>query len=116
MTESSKLFMVDELWSRPGEGPKLLEAYRRLYAEPAIAKGMTLTHSLVDPAFWLDDGENRLVFMWSLADGGAAWGQKIPNRKDPSIHAAWAELDRMAVRRTRALLGNADAVEEMSDV
>jgi hypothetical protein len=110
------IYLVDELVSKPGEGEKLLEAYERLYAAPAKARGQTLAHTLIEPCMWLDDGPNRLMFMWSLPTAQAAWQQKFPNRNDLHIRDVWKEIDAIAASRKRALLGDVDQLAELADV
>lgn len=110
---SGPIFLIDELVSRPGEGEALLEAYRRLIAVPAEQRGMWLSRTLVEPCLWGKTSPNRLIFMWSLPDAAAAWRQKSTNRHDPTIAAAWREIDGMAAERKRAFVCDAEMVGEL---
>ena len=110
---SGPIFLIDELVSRPGEGEALLEAYRRLIALPAERRGMWLSRTLVEPCVWSKTSPNRLIFMWSLPNAMAAWRQKSATRMEPTITAAWREIDSMATERKRALVCDAEMVGEL---
>ncbi|WP_170304667.1 hypothetical protein [Croceicoccus estronivorus] len=94
------IFILDQFESHPGDGEALHAFCHERYVPGAIARGMTLVHSLVSPPLWLDDGANRLFFLWSLADAEAFWAKNNLGRRDPDVHELWAELDcRVASRR-----------------
>lgn len=111
---SGPIFLIDELVSRPGEGEAVLEAYRRLIAVPAEQRGMWLSRTLVEPCVWGKTSSNRLIFMWSLPNAMAAWRQKSTNRFDPTIVAAWREIDGMVAERKRAFVCDAEMVGELA--
>ena len=85
------VFVIDDLVAKPGRGEELLRAYLARYAPGARERGMTLVHQLVSPAYWLPDGSNRLLFVWTVAGAAGAWRMKHAGRQDPELAAWWTE-------------------------
>src|SRR5262245_5553480 len=77
------VFVIDDLVAKPGRGEALLCAYLARYAPGARERGMTLVHQLVSPAYWLPDGSNRLLFVWSVAGPAGVWRMKHSGRQGP---------------------------------
>lgn len=111
------IYIMDELSAKPGKGPALLEAYLRHYVPGAEARGMTLVHKLIEPAFWLDQGSNRLVFLWSLPNAGAVWSKNFQSRENAEVQGFWwRDHETLIASRRRATLCAADRIEELSNV
>ena len=102
------VFVIDDLTAKPGQGEALHRAYLERYAPGARQRGMTLLHQWVSPAYWLPDGSNRLVFVWSVPGPGGAWAMKHAGRQDPELAAWWTEeAPRFVAARTRAICSEA---------
>ena len=111
------VYVIDDLTAKPGQGEALRRAYLERYAPGAARRGMTLVHQLVSPAYWLPDGSNRLLFIWSLAGPGGAWAMKHAGRQDPELVAWWTEeVPRLVTSRTRAICAEASALGDLADV
>jgi hypothetical protein len=111
------LFVIDDLTAKPGRGEALLRAYLERYAPGATRRGMTLVHQLVSPAYWLPDGSNRLLFVWSVAGPGGAWQMKHAGRQDPELVAWWNdEAPLLVASRTRAICAEAADLARLADV
>jgi hypothetical protein len=111
------VFVIDDLTARPGRGEELLRAYLERYAPGARRRGMTLVHQLVSPAYWLPDGSNRLLFVWTVAGAGGAWAMKHAGRQDPELAAWWSEeAPRLVALRTRAICAEAPDLARLGDV
>ena len=61
MSATPKVYVVDELVAKPGDGRVLLDAYMADYAPGARARGMTLEQVLVSPPLWADELEHTAV-------------------------------------------------------
>ena len=111
------VFVIDDLTARPGQGEALHRAYLERYAPGARQRGMTLLHQWVSPAYWLTDGSNRLVFVWSVPGPGGAWAMKHAGRQDPAVSDWWTqEAPRLLESRTRAICGEAGELASLGDV
>jgi hypothetical protein len=111
------VFVIDDLTARPGQGEALLQAYLERYAPGARARGMTLLHQLVSPAYWLPDASNRLLFVWSVAGAAGAWGMKHAGRQDPAVSAWWqVEAPKLVESRTRSICSEASDLARLADV
>jgi hypothetical protein len=114
---STPIWVIDEVVTKPGQGQAFLDAYMRDYAPRAAARGMTLAHRMVEPAMWLDDASNRILFVWTLPDAGAAWGAKHAARGDGDVLRWWNEqAPPLIVSRKRATLADAAMLEALADV
>ena len=80
------VYVIDEITPKAGQAKALFETYMSRYVPGALARGMKLEHSLVEPAYWVEDGSNRLVFIWSLPGPGAVWGKNFASRQDPEVY------------------------------
>jgi hypothetical protein len=100
------IFILDQLVSRPGEGQKLHDLYLAEYAPGARKRGMVLERTLVSPPLWLDDGANRLLFLWRLPDATAFWRKNELGRRDPVVRGCWARIDAVAADRRRDTLAD----------
>ena len=111
------VFVIDDLTARPGQGEALQRAYREHYAPGALRRGMTLVHELVSPPYWLPDGANRLLFVWSAPGPAGVWAMKHAGRQDPSVVAWWSdEAPRLVASRSRAICASAGDLPELGDV
>jgi len=111
------VFVIDDLTAKPGRGEELLRAYLERYAPGATRRGMSLVHQLVSPAYWLPDGSNRLLFLWSVAGAGGAWAMKHAGREDPELLAWWTEeAPQLVASRTRSICAEAPDLGTLGDV
>jgi hypothetical protein len=109
------IFILDQLVSRPGDGEALHRLYHDRYVPGAARRGMVLLHSLVSPPLWLDDGANRLLFLWSLVDAAAVWRKNELGRRDPEVQGWWTEVDRLAASRRRDTLADPADFARLAD-
>ncbi len=117
MSSEPTVFVIDELTAKPGRGEALLRAYLERYAPGARARGMSLVHQLVAPAYWLPDASNRLLFVWSVAGAAGAWGMKHAGRQDPAVTAWWqVEAPELVESRTRSICAEAPDLARLGDV
>lgn len=111
------IWVVDDITVRPGQGPTFLAAYLQNYAPLAQRCGLTLGMRLVEPAMWLDDEPNRILFLWSAPDPATVWQAKHTMRHDPAVHHWWQELaPPMIENRRRSTLAEPDALAALADV
>jgi hypothetical protein len=117
MSDAAPIWIVDEVTTRPGQGPAFLAAYMERYVPKAQARGMTLAHRMVEPAMWLDDAPNRLLFVWTLPHPGAVWASKFAARPDPDVATWWnEEAPAFIESRRRSTLADADMLAEYDNV
>ncbi|WP_150294695.1 hypothetical protein [Sphingobium estronivorans] len=115
--EQNAIYVIDELVARPGQGKALHDAYMQRYAPGARERGMVLAHRLVEPAMWLPEGVNRLLFIWTQPDVGAVWGAKQRARLDPDVDRWWQEeAPALVETRQRYTLAEAEALGELDNV
>jgi hypothetical protein len=110
------VYTIDESVLKPGHAKRLFESYLARYAPGAASRGMRLEHSLVEPAFWTEDGSNRLVFICSLPGVGAVWGKNFADRAEPEVAAWWSEVDSRCLSRRRSTLCEGADVVTVTDV
>ena len=111
------VFVIDDLIAKPGRGEALLRAYALRYAPGARARGMTLVHQLVSPPYWLPDGSNRLLFVWSVPGPASVWQMKHMGRQDPELVAWWnIEAPQLLASRTRAICAEPGDLARLADV
>ncbi|AZI35264.1 hypothetical protein NT2_25_00070 [Caenibius tardaugens NBRC 16725] len=111
------VFVIDELLAKQGQGQVLYEAYMARYAPGAEARGMVLKQRLVEPAMWLDQGNNRLIFIWEQAHVGAVWGAKQQARMDTAVDHWWEEEAPTFIEsRQRYTTAEADTLEALTNV
>jgi len=111
------VFVVDDVVAKPGQGLAFLDAYLTRYAPGARARGMTLVHRLVSPAYWLPDRSNRLLFVWTVPGAAGAWGMKHAGRQDAALAAWWhEEAPRWIETRARSILAEAADLAKLADV
>ncbi|MDB5673949.1 MAG: hypothetical protein JWM65_931 [Sphingomonas bacterium] len=109
------IFILDQLAALPGKGQALDGFYRERYAPGALARGMALVQHLVAPPLWLGEGENRLLYLWRLPDAAAFWRKNNLGRRDPEVHAIWAEIDAMVSSRQRDTLADPADFDALAD-
>lgn len=115
--EQGSIYVVDEIVARPGQGKAFYDAYMQRYVSGAEARGMVLVHRLVDPAMWLPQGTNRLLFIWAQPHLGAVWGAKQQARLDPAVDRWWQEeAPTLIESRQRYTLAEAEALAEFDNV
>lgn len=114
---TTAIWVVDEVVTRPGQGPAFLDAYMTRYAPGASARGLTLAHRMIEPAMWLDDAPNRLLLVWTAPDAGSVWAAKHMARGDPAVQRWWnEEAPAFILSRRRGTMADADDLEALSDV
>lgn len=112
----ASIWIVDDVRCRPGMGRQFLDAYMRDYAPGAVARGMTLAHRMVEPAYWTGDVPNRITLVWAVPDAGTVWQTKFMARQDPSVERWWKDADAFLVSRERRIMADAEDVETLADV
>jgi len=116
-TAPPTVFVIDDLTAKPGQGEALQRAYLDRYAPGATRRGMTLVHQLVSPPYWLPEGSNRLLFVWTVPGPAGAWAMKHTGRQDPELVAWWTEeVPRLVETRTRAICAESADLAELADV
>lgn len=114
---ADSLWIVDDITVKPGQGKAFVDAYMREYAPGAVRRGMTLLRRMVEPAVWVDDQPNRILFVWTVPDAAAVWATKFDGRGDPSVISWWTRRAPAFIEsRTRMVMGDVDELEELSDV
>lgn len=108
--------VVDELVSQPGRGAELHRLYISAYAPGAMARGMTLDRTMVSPPLWLDDGANRLLFLWTIADTAGFWRKNNLGRRNPQVTAIWARIDSLCASRRRDTFADPSDFARLADV
>lgn len=115
--ELATVYVVDEIVGKPGQGRALYDAYMERYVPGAQARGMQLLHRLVEPAMWLPEGTNRILFLWAEPDLGVAWGAKHRARLDPAVDRWWQEeAPPLIESRQRYTLAEAEALGDFDNV
>jgi hypothetical protein len=111
------VFVIDDLLAKPGRGGALLRAYLERYAPGARARGMTLLHQLVSPPYWLQEGSNRLLFVWTVDGPAGAWRMKHTGRQDAELSAWWSrEVPELVESRSRAICVDPAEIARLTDV
>ncbi|QKS01415.1 hypothetical protein F9288_18640 [Sphingomonas sp. CL5.1] len=113
MNGAPRVYVLDDLIAKPGEGRALLDAYMADYAPGARARGMTLEHVLVSPPLWMDDQPNTISITWSVAGAAGWWAMRHAAGADPGTTAFWeAVSDRLLgrARRFAAAPGDVEAL------
>ncbi len=110
------IIIRDELTARPGQGQALFDLYMTAYAPGARERGLTLTHTLVSPPLWLEDGVNTLLFVWTLPDAVAFWRKNNLGRRAPAVRACWARIEALAVSRRRDTFADPADFAALADV
>lgn len=117
MSAQQPIWVLDEITVRAGQGPAFLAAYLAHYAPLVQRCGLTLVHRLVEPAMWLDDEPNRILFLWSAPDPQTIWQAKHLLRQDSAVTTWWQQqVPQMIEHRRRATLAEADALQALADV
>ncbi|MCV7385519.1 hypothetical protein [Mycolicibacter longobardus] len=117
MNSKAPIWVLDEITVRPGKGPAFLADYLEHYVPLVRRCGLTLAHRLVEPAMWLDDEPNRMLFLWSAPDPETIWRAKHTLRQDPEVLAWWqVQAPPMIECRRRATLAEAGALGVFADV
>lgn len=89
--------------------------FRERYLPGARARGMTLADERVSPPLACTHGEATLWLRWTLPDLGAWWAMRAASAA-PAVAAFWVEVDRIAHRRERVVLGSGDELPTPDDV
>lgn len=98
----SKIVVMDELWVEGARAREVRALYIERYAPSARKRGMELAFALIDPPVALNDGSNRLTFVWTLPDLPTWWDMRIKALMDPEVIPVWQELDSRIQRRSRS--------------
>jgi hypothetical protein len=78
---------------------------------------MKLVHRLVSPAYWLPDGSNRLLFVWTVAGPAGVWAIKHAGRQDPTVEAWWNDrAPELVASRTRSICADPSDLAALADV
>jgi hypothetical protein len=78
---------------------------------------MTLVHTLVEPALWLRDQSNRLLFIWTVPGSRELWTAKRTARTDPDVLAWWSgDVNALIETRRRGVFADASELDALADV
>lgn len=114
---TAPIWVLDDVIVRAGQGPVFLAAYLEHYVPPVQRCGLHLVHRLVEPAMWLDDEPNRILFLWSAPDPDTIWRAKHTLRHDPAVLRWWLQqAPALIENRRRATLADADELARLADV
>ena len=117
MSTPAPIWVLDDVTVRAGQGQAFLAAYLERYVPIVERCGLTLAQRLVEPAMWLDDEPNRILFLWSAPDPDTIWRAKHMLRRDPAVITWWHEYaPSMIACRRRAMLADAASVGALTGV
>ena len=112
-----KIFIVDQITSKPGAGHKLLDAYTQRYVPGGKERGMTLEHTWVAPPVWLEDGSNTLFFVWSVEGVAQVWASLVgPRRTSAAEEWWWKDAAELIASRERFFLSNPSDIASLTNV
>jgi hypothetical protein len=104
--DGAKVYLVDQIIAKPGQGQALLRAYMERYVPGAQARGMRLEQRLVSPPLWLEEQSNTLLLVWSLQGAAGFWGMSFQGRQDPAVQDWWREAAPLIESRLRYVAGD----------
>lgn len=114
---SAPIWIIDDVVVRPGQGQAFLATYLKDYAPGAASRGLTLVHQMVEPAMWLDDEPNRILFIWSAPDAGAIWVSKHVARGTADVTTFWeVTAPPFIISRERSITAEASQLEALANV
>lgn len=117
MADGTTIYIVDEIRPKPGQGQAFLDHYMESYAPLAVARGMRLEHSWVNPPLWLSgDQQNTLLIVWSVESVSAYWELQGKIRWDSAISDWWSQVDAMVTSRNRLVLGESQELASFTNV
>ncbi len=111
-----KVYVVDQVVTRPGCGRAFVDRYLAEYAPGARSRGMTLDRILVSPPIWLADESNTITVCWELDGAQAWWEMTWKGRPDKAIGQWWERIGELIESRTRTMACAAGDVETLCDV
>ncbi len=111
-----RVFVIDQVVTRPGCARRFVETYLAEYAPGARARGMMLRDVLVSPPIWFDDQVNTVTVTWTLPDVQAWWEMTWKGRPDPALAEWWSQIGDLVQERSRSFAAGADDVDGLCDV
>lgn len=109
---SDKVYILDEIVTKPGMVAAYRDAYLAGYAPGARKRGMTLEYVRLTPPFELKEGSNTLHFLWSVESVPAWWGMRLGSTAEHPAdqllvleeNAWWEKSKDMAISRRRSVM------------
>lgn len=112
-----KLYIVDTIKPKPGDGKAFLDDYMATYAPVAEKAGMSLVGCLVSPPIWIDTDSITLQVTWTLDDiAVAAWAMNSATRYDPAYVAWWSSVRDRVASRDRSYYATETYMEVLNNV
>lgn len=105
--------IIDELVSRPGEGPQVFADYMERYAPDAKARGMTLDRVMVSPPVWMEDQPNTILIIWSVSGAEGWWGMRLAATASPDTAEFWSWIGPRLLDRKRRFAAAPEDVETL---
>lgn len=97
----SRIIVIDEVWPLTGMVEAYRDAYLSDFAPRARQRGMTLEAVLLSPPVILEEGGNRITFIWSLPDAPAFWTMRFAEYDMEKVW--WEDGAKMAHRQERSI-------------
>ena len=110
-----KIYVVDQITPKPGQGEAFLKAYMEKYA-PGARERMTHEFTWVSPPMWLKEQSNTLYIIWSVKGAGQWWGMSQQSRRIDAVTSWWAEVDSMVVSRDRVFVSDVADIASLAHV
>lgn len=104
MSETDRIYILDEVMVQPGRAAEYREVYLTRYAPGAQARGMRFESARMSPPVELGKRPSTLQFTWSVADAPAWWAMRFAALGDPAVHAFWRDTATLVVSRSRRFL------------
>lgn len=112
-----KLYIVDTIKPKPGDGKSFLDDYMSTYAPLAEAAGMTLVACVVAPPIWIDTDSNIVQVTWTVDDiAEAAWAMNSATRYNPAYVEWWGSVRNRVVLRDRSYYASESYMEVLNNV
>jgi hypothetical protein len=111
-----RVFVIDQVVTKPGCARKFVDTYLAEYAPSARSRGMTLRDVLVSPPIWSEDLSNTVTISWALPSVQAWWEMTWKGRPDQALGEWWSRIGELVAERSRSVAAAADDVDGLCDV
>lgn len=114
---AEKLYIVDTIKPKPGEGKAFLDDYLATYVPLAKKAGMSLVGCMISPPIWIDTDSNTLQATWTVDDiAVAAWAMNSATRYDPAYVSWWSSVRDRVVSLDRSYYATESYMEVLNNV
>lgn len=110
-----KIFIIDQIKTKPGKGEAFLKAYMEKYAAHAHDR-MKHEFTWVAPPMWLKDQSNTLYIIWSVQGAGAWWANSQQSRRIDAVTQWWQDADKMVETRDRIFASDVADIASLTNV